>query len=90
MEFTVEWVLSHTPFVLGSYEVVKARFTPISLHNSFSSSFLNSKPLSVKISPAPKRKNTSFHIAEATANAVFSLNGTKTMYFVKVQIAVKM
>src|SRR6266496_2296823 len=57
-------------------------------HNSFNNWFLNSVPLSVKISPAPYFKKTWSYMALPTVTAVLSFNGTSTIYFENTSIAV--
>ena len=62
----------------------------MSRQSSVSNSFRNSKPLSVRISPAPYRKKMLCIIARATVVANLSRRGIKTMYFENTQTAVKM
>ena len=63
---------------------------PIKRHNSLSSSFLNSRPRSLKKVPQPYRNKMFFQRAVATVIAVLSFIAINTMNFVNEQIAVNM
>src|SRR6266581_8880230 len=90
MEFTVKWLLSHTEFVRAWYVVVYALCTPMIRQISVSNRFLNSSPLSVRISPAPYLTNTLSNMALPTVTAVLSFRGTRIMYLVNTSMAVMM
>src|SRR6266496_1458846 len=90
MEFTVKWLLSHTALVRAWYVVVYALCTPMIRQISVSNRFLNSSPLSVRISPAPYLANTLSNMALPTVTAVLSFRGTSTMYLVNTSMAVMM
>src|SRR6266496_5672439 len=90
MEFTVKWLLSHTALVRAWYVVVYALCTPMIRQISVSNRFLNSNPLSVRISPAPYLRNTLSNMARPTVTAVLSFSGTSTIYLVNTSMAVMM
>ena len=70
--------------------MVKHLAIPMSRQIFERSSFLNSSPLSVKISPAPYFKKTWCMIALATVVANLSRNGMSIIYLVNTHTAVKM